>query len=67
MAKPQPLATPEDVAEWLQVTVAYLAKLRHAKKGPRWTKVGRSVRYAWGDVHRWCTENADGGGGAQRG
>ena len=54
---PQPLATPSQVAEWLQESEGYLAKLRSAGTGPAFIKTGRKVRYAWKDVHDWCTSN----------
>ncbi|WP_199922343.1 helix-turn-helix domain-containing protein [Microterricola viridarii] len=47
------LATPEEVAEWLQVPVERLHKLRRAKRGPRAIVEGRMIRYAWADVHSW--------------
>lgn len=53
----KPLATPDEVAEWLQVPVERLSKLRKTGKGPTFIKVGRTVRYAWLDVHRWCDGN----------
>ena len=53
----KPLATPDEVAEWLQVPVERLSKLRKTGGGPVYIKVGRSVRYAWIDVHRWCDGN----------
>lgn len=52
-------ASPEDVAEWLQLGKEgprKLRKMRAAGVGPRWIKVGRDVRYAWSDVHTWCRE-----------
>lgn len=52
-----PLATPEQVAEWLQVTTERLSKLRKTGKGPKFIKLGRDVRYAWADVHTWCNSN----------
>lgn len=55
--KPRPLAKPEDVAEWLQVTTERLSKLRKTNRGPRFIKVGRDVRYAWKDVHEWAAGN----------
>lgn len=53
------LATPIQVAEWLQITPARLAYLRKMNRGPRSIKVGRDVRYAWQDVHAWCAANRD--------
>lgn len=68
MSAPEPrrsaFATPEQLAEWLQVPVERLSKLRKTKRGPKYVKVGRSIRYAWADVHAWCAANrvqTDGG------
>lgn len=51
------LATPAEVAEWLQVSTERLSKLRKTGRGPKFIKLGREVRYAWGDVHSWCAGN----------
>lgn len=52
------LATPEQVAEWLQVTTDRLKAWRKKPgKGPAFVKVGGSIRYAWSDVHSWCSAN----------
>lgn len=56
---PRGLATPEQVAEWLQISADHLAYLRKHRRGPKSIKVGRAVRYAWVDVHAWCTANRD--------
>lgn len=50
------LATPDEVAAWLQVTTERLAKLRKTGRGPHFIKIGREVRYAWKDVHAWCLQ-----------
>jgi hypothetical protein len=52
--KPRPLATPAEVAEWLQTSTDALSKLRIAGNGPQYIKFGREIRYAWADVHKWC-------------
>jgi hypothetical protein len=49
-----PLATPAQLAEWLQLDTDALSKLRISGKGPKFIKIGREVRYAWADVHAWC-------------
>lgn len=56
-ARRSAFATPEQLAEWLQVPVERLRKLRKTGGGPKYIKVGRSVRYAWSDVHAWCAGN----------
>jgi hypothetical protein len=51
----QPLATPAEVAEWLQLSQDQLAKLRSAGTGPTFIKLTRTeIRYAWLDVHKWA-------------
>ncbi len=56
--KPQPLAKPEQVAEWLQVPADRLRKWRQADRGPSWIKLeGGAIRYAWSDVHDWARKN----------
>lgn len=49
------LATPAEVAEWLQVDTERLRQLRKSGRGPNFIKLDRkTVRYAWADVHAWC-------------
>lgn len=61
------LATPEEVAEWLQVTTERLRVLRKTGRGPQYIKLGREVRYVWKDVHAWCLANRQTSTGAHRG
>ncbi len=50
----RPLATPEDVARFLNnIPVKTLAQWRSKGTGPQYRKVGRHVRYDWADVHAW--------------
>lgn len=46
------LATPGEVAEYLGMTVAHLAQLRHRGRGPKFVRPtgGRTIRYDWRDV-----------------
>lgn len=48
-----PLATPGEVAAYLNKTDDALRIWRQRGLGPRWLKVGRRVRYRWEDVERW--------------
>jgi excisionase family DNA binding protein len=48
-----PLGTPEQVADYLQIPVKTLAKWRSEGTGPRYTKIGRHARYDWADVRAW--------------
>ena len=47
------LAKVSEVAEYLGTSPSQLARLRFEGKGPTYVKLGRSVRYRWGDVEAW--------------
>lgn len=51
---PQKLAQPAEVAAWLQIPEERLKKMRQRGEGPAYIKIGRSIRYAWLDVHKWA-------------
>lgn len=53
-----PLATPEQVSEYLGVPVQTLYMWRYRGTGPRSSRVGRHIRYRWVDVERWLDEQA---------
>lgn len=57
----KPLARPLEVAEHLGVPQKTLAQWRWLGTGPRWSKVGRHVRYRWEDIEAWIDENASTG------
>jgi excisionase family DNA binding protein len=52
------LATPEEVASYLQVPVKTLYTWRYKGAGPRAHRVGRHLRYRWQDVEAWLTSTA---------
>ncbi len=53
-ASDRPLATPEDLAEFLNnIPIKTLAQWRSRGIGPKYRKIGRHVRYDWADVHAW--------------
>lgn len=52
----RPLATPDDLAEFLGVPRHTLDVWRSRGLGPAWSKVGRHVRYAWEDIEKWLAE-----------
>ena len=57
-----PLATPEDVAEYLNnIPVKTLAQWRSKGTGPQYRKIGRHVRYDWADVHAWLASQRPNG------
>ncbi|WP_336643501.1 helix-turn-helix transcriptional regulator [Microbacterium sp. MMO-113] len=51
------LLTPEQLAEFLQVSTASLANDRYLGKGPRFIKLGGRVRYRKADVLAHLDEN----------
>ncbi|WP_255396202.1 AlpA family transcriptional regulator [Kocuria sp. CNJ-770] len=51
------LAKPEDVAEYLGITVGSLAQHRYRGTGPAFIKAGRRVLYRWSSVEEWLTAN----------
>lgn len=53
MAERRPLATAEQVSEYLGVPVDTLYAWRYRSTGPRASKVGRHIRYRWEDVDAW--------------
>lgn len=56
--RPRRLATPTDVAAYLQVPVKTLYTWRYHGKGPRAHRVGRHLRYRWEDVEAWLASGA---------
>lgn len=62
------LAKAPEVATFLNTTPNQLSRLRYEGHGPKFVKLGRSVRYRWEDVHAWIEENVQAstaGGGAE--
>lgn len=51
------LAKAPQVAAYLLTTPNQLARLRFEGHGPKYVKLGRSVRYRWEDVHSWVEAN----------
>lgn len=54
----RPLATVEEVSEYLGVPVQTLYQWRWRGIGPKSARVGRHLRYRWSDVERWFDERA---------
>jgi len=52
-APARPYMTEAELAEMLSLSPATLRTWRCLGRGPRFAKVGRSVRYRPADVHRW--------------
>ena len=51
-----PLLTPADVATYLQVWEKTLANWRSQKRGPKFLRVGRDIRYRDDDLEHWLTD-----------
>ena len=47
------LLTPKEAAEFLRVSLSWLAKARMRGDGPPFVKVGRSVRYSEAALVQW--------------
>jgi excisionase family DNA binding protein len=47
------LLTPKEAAEFLRVSLSWLAKARMRGDGPPFIKVGRSVRYSEAALNQW--------------
>lgn len=48
--------TPEELATMLAVKLRTITHWRSTGEGPRWTHIGRHVRYPRHEVERWCAE-----------
>ena len=52
-----PLATPDEVADYLHNTTAQLNQDRYHRRGIPYIKHGRKVLYRWEDVHAYLSAN----------
>lgn len=55
----RPLASPEELSDFLGVPVKTLYQWRHRGTGPKVTKVGRHIRYRWKEVEAWLDSQTD--------
>lgn len=60
----QPLATPDEVADYLHVETDTLRGWRRKGVGPAWTYVGGLCRYDWSDVDAYVAAERQIPGGA---
>ena len=51
--------SPRDVARRIPYSIKTLERLRHMKRGPRWSKVGRRIFYKWTDVVSWIEKSTN--------
>lgn len=49
----RPLASIDELAAYLQVPVQTIYRWNSRRTGPKFTKLGRHVRYLWEDIDRW--------------
>lgn len=54
----EPMMTPTQVAEWLDVSTNTLSQWRYMRSGPAFYKVGRHVRYKQSEVSAWLDAQA---------
>jgi excisionase family DNA binding protein len=54
--KRQPMASPQEVSEYLKVPVETLYHWRKVGGGPLSMRVGRHIRYRWSDVDTWLDQ-----------
>jgi len=52
----EPLLTVQELADYLGVPVATIYAWRYRGDGPSGFRVGRHLRYRWGDVEEWITQ-----------
>jgi excisionase family DNA binding protein len=50
------LLSPQELADYLEVPVKTIYSWRHHGKGPRGFRVGKHVRFRWGDVETWLSK-----------
>ncbi|WP_394163361.1 helix-turn-helix transcriptional regulator [Galactobacter valiniphilus] len=51
------LYTPAELAEWRGTTVAALAQERYKGTGPKFLKLGKTVRYSESHIKEWLDAN----------
>jgi predicted DNA-binding transcriptional regulator AlpA len=57
-----PLLNDHEIAEMLSVSVGTVRRFRLFQQGPRYLKIGASVRYRPEDVAAWLDSRPSGGG-----
>ena len=55
------LLTVEELADYLAVPVATIYAWRHRRQGPPGFRVGRYVRFRWGDIQQWISDRTGAG------
>lgn len=52
------LITPEQLAIWLGLSLNTVNQWRYLKRGPRFLKIGKNVRYSEEDVLEWLDQQS---------
>ena len=52
------LLTPSQLADWLDLSPNTVNQWRYLKRGPRFLKIGKNVRYSEEDVLEWLDQQA---------
>jgi excisionase family DNA binding protein len=60
MSRRTPLATPEEVAAYLQVSLRTLEDWAYRGGGPEFTYAGQQRRYRWEGVEKYLAERSRG-------
>jgi predicted DNA-binding transcriptional regulator AlpA len=47
----------EDAARYIDFTESYLEKARHDGRGPRYLRIGRTIRYRIRDLDQWLEQH----------
>jgi excisionase family DNA binding protein len=55
----RPLATAEQVSQYLGIPVNTLYQWRLRRTGPVGLRIGRHLRYRWSDVEKWLDQQGD--------
>jgi len=58
MSQRRPLASPDEVSEYLGVPKGTLTMWRYRKERLAWIKVGRHVRYRWEEIERYLDDQS---------
>ena len=53
------LMTIDEVAQYTQLSKYTLYKMRAQGQGPRAARLGKHLRYRWGDVEAWISAQLD--------
>ena len=61
MPQRTPLATSEEVAAYLQVSLRSIEDWAYRGRGPRFTMAGDQRRYKWADIDAYLVERERGG------